>query len=223
MRTALLLSLLVHGAAATGLALLGVVRLRAEPPRPIDVAIRTDAVAEVERPPDAPAIPDAPPVLERWEFPEESPEPEEMEAPERPDPVGAGPMRAVRLARPLQRPRRARPAVVSRELPPVAAAAAPARPGKLTAPRRLKDLSPDPSYPARALRMGLKGTVVLLLDVSADGTVARVEIVSSSGHEELDRAAAEAARLWRFEPARRDGEAVAHDVRVPVEFRLTDA
>jgi protein TonB len=71
--------------------------------------------------------------------------------------------------------------------------------------------------------MGLEGTVVLLLGIRADGAVAKVEIASSSGHEELARAAAAAAALWKFEPARRGGKAVAYDVRVPVEFKLTDA
>jgi protein TonB len=71
--------------------------------------------------------------------------------------------------------------------------------------------------------MGHEGTVVLLLRVGASGQVTRVEVVASSGHEELDTVAADAAKLWQFEPARRDGEPVAFDVRVPIEFRLTDA
>jgi TonB family protein len=65
--------------------------------------------------------------------------------------------------------------------------------------------------------------VLLTITIGADGAVERVEVDTSSGHEELDRAAVEAAEGWRFEPARLDGVAVAHEVRVPVEFRLTDA
>jgi protein TonB len=88
---------------------------------------------------------------------------------------------------------------------------------------RLLPESRRASYPQRARRLGIEGTVVLLLRVEADGTVARVEVATSSGHEILDRAAAEAAALWRFAPARRDGTAIAYDIRQPVEFTLADA
>jgi protein TonB len=76
------------------------------------------------------------------------------------------------------------------------------------------------SYPARARRLGSEGTVTLLVRVGPDGAVLCVDVAESSGHEELDRAAAAAALGWRFSPARRDGVAVAHEVRVPVTFSL---
>jgi protein TonB len=121
----------------------------------------------------------------------------------------------VKLAQPL--PRRIRA-----ETPPVRAARA-APKGDLRPPRLRADLSPAARYPEAARRNGLEGTVVLLVGIGADGAVERVEVAESSGHEELDRAAAEAAEGWHFEPARLDGVAVAHEARVPVEFRLTDA
>jgi len=43
----------------------------------------------------------------------------------------------------------------------------------------------------------------------------------SAGHPDLDQAAMEAVRRWRFEPARRGADAVAMWVLLPVEFRLT--
>jgi len=101
---------------------------------------------------------------------------------------------------------------------PVAAAA---RPAVVREPRLLPDSAPA-RYPDRARRRGLEGTVVLRLRVAADGTVERVEVATSSGHEILDRAAEEAAPKWRYEPALRDGVAIAYDVRQPVEFTLGD-
>lgn len=218
MRIGLLVSLALHGAAAAALVLLGGPREGAAEPPTLEVGVHEDVAPEVERPPALPPIPVAHEPAEPWEFPEDSPEPEPVEAPrEDPTPGPGLPTRIVRLERPLSRPARPAP-----PMPPVVALKV-APKGELKAPKFREDLSPAARYPASARRKGLEGTVVLLLGIAADGTVARVELMESSGHEELDRAAEEAARLWRFEPARRDGEALAHDVRVPVEFRLTDA
>jgi protein TonB len=92
--------------------------------------------------------------------------------------------------------------------------------GRLVAPRPLK--VPKARYPSRARRLGWEGRVVLELAVSARGAVETVKIVTSSGHAVLDRAAAEAAERWSFQPATRDGTPVAHTVRVPVDFTLLD-
>jgi protein TonB len=56
--------------------------------------------------------------------------------------------------------------------------------------------------------------------VAADGRVAEVLIQESAGHPDLDNAAAEAVKRWRFEPAKRGAEAVGVWVLLPVEFRL---
>jgi len=79
---------------------------------------------------------------------------------------------------------------------------------------------PAPRYPASALRRGESGTVVLRVQVDAEGRAGDVEIVERSGSRELDRAAAEAALRWRFRPAR-DGEGrpLPGEAIVPVEFR----
>lgn len=44
-------------------------------------------------------------------------------------------------------------------------------------------------YPSRALREGRKGSVALLLTITAVGRVSACEVTRSSGHEDLDRAA----------------------------------
>jgi protein TonB len=77
-----------------------------------------------------------------------------------------------------------------------------------------------PSYPASARRLGVQGTTLLSVFVTADGRVGEVQVRQSAGHRDLDQAAVEAVRRWRFEPARRGTEAVAVWVTLPVEFRL---
>ena len=77
-----------------------------------------------------------------------------------------------------------------------------------------------PSYPATARRLGIAGTALLRVFVDAQGRVGDVVVKQSAGHPDLDRAAADAVRRWRFEPARRGAETVAMWVELPVEFHL---
>ena len=58
-----------------------------------------------------------------------------------------------------------------------------------------------PAYPAEAMRRRQEGTVRLVVHVSADGTPVLVELAGSSGHPSLDKAALNAVRQWRFNPA----------------------
>jgi periplasmic protein TonB len=78
-----------------------------------------------------------------------------------------------------------------------------------------------PSYPSTARRLGIQGTALLRVHVLADGRVGEINVEESAGHPDLDQAATDAVRRWRFEPARRGEQAVAMWVRLPVEFRLT--
>jgi protein TonB len=80
-----------------------------------------------------------------------------------------------------------------------------------------------PHYPRLARRRGYEGRVILRLDVGHDGTVARVVVLKSSGHAVLDRAAATAARAWRFMTTMRGrgaSDAGVVSVRVPIVFKL---
>jgi len=77
-----------------------------------------------------------------------------------------------------------------------------------------------PSYPTSARRAGIQGTTLLGVFVGADGHVGDVVVKQSAGHPDLDAAAADAVRRWRFEPARRGSEPVAMWVLLPVQFRL---
>lgn len=75
---------------------------------------------------------------------------------------------------------------------------------------------PPPAWPAG--RVEAHDVVVpVVLVVGEDGRVSSVEVEASVGPE-LDRAAVAAARSWTFEPARRDGKAVAAKIRSVVRF-----
>lgn len=78
--------------------------------------------------------------------------------------------------------------------------------------------SPSPRYPARALRRGESGEVLLRIHVDARGRPAQVDVASSSGSRDLDRAARTAARRWRFRPAMSGGNPVPGVVDVPITF-----
>lgn len=80
--------------------------------------------------------------------------------------------------------------------------------------------SPQPEYPRDAQRRGQGGRVLLRVDVAADGTTTNVDFVKRSGTPELDRAAMNAVRKWRFAPARLNGKPVASSVNVPIDFVL---
>ena len=73
--------------------------------------------------------------------------------------------------------------------------------------------SPPPAYPRSALRSGAAGDVVVRIDVGANGVPTDVEVVRSSRHRDLDRAATQAVRRWRFQPAVRNGVPVAASVQ----------
>jgi protein TonB len=82
------------------------------------------------------------------------------------------------------------------------------------------DVNPPPDYPEAARRRGYEGRVILRVRVKEDGRVADLEVVRSSGHRVLDRAALQAVAGWRFVPGRRADRQVEMEVQVPVEFRL---
>ena len=72
--------------------------------------------------------------------------------------------------------------------------------------------------PRAALRAGISGQVVLHIEVRDNGRPGAVQVVESSGHRALDRAATRAVRRWRFEPATREGAPVASTVQQVISF-----
>lgn len=111
------------------------------------------------------------------------------------------------------------------EAPPAPPPAAPApaadvalAPGDVPAP--IPGQNPSPQYPTAAMRRGDTGTVMLRVTVGTDGVPSDVEIVGRSGSRDLDRAAIDAMRRWRFRPAQRDGQPVSASVDIPITFDL---
>jgi protein TonB len=86
--------------------------------------------------------------------------------------------------------------------------------------RPLGGYQTTPRYPEAARREGVEGVVTLRFEVLANGNVGTVQVQHSAGRDDLDRAALEAVKTWRFEPARRGKEAVAVWVTLPVRFEL---
>jgi len=87
-----------------------------------------------------------------------------------------------------------------------------------SSPEPIDGLCVPPAYPSMAARRGWTGTVVLLVQVSADGSVEQVAVETSSGHTILDDAARRAVERWRFAPAMLAGSPARATVRKPIRF-----
>ncbi len=80
-----------------------------------------------------------------------------------------------------------------------------------------------PQYPRLSRRRGEEGAVTLDVQVLAGGRAGRIDVVASSGHTRLDRAAVKAVRASTFHPARRGNKAMDSTKRIVFTFRLDDA
>ncbi|HJV48130.1 MAG TPA: energy transducer TonB [Geothrix sp.] len=76
----------------------------------------------------------------------------------------------------------------------------------------------DPVYPEFARRARIQGPVVLLMTVDEQGQPTQVQVLE--GHPAFHEAAVQAARQWRFEPARMDGRPVSATFRLTLKFAL---
>ena len=59
-------------------------------------------------------------------------------------------------------------------------------------------------------------------EILPGGTVGRMALAKSSGHEVLDQAAQEAIKTWKFSSESGKTEAVPQYVDIPVLFKLKD-
>jgi TonB family protein len=74
-----------------------------------------------------------------------------------------------------------------------------------------------PEYPWTARLNHLEGAGLFRLELDQrTGTVTRVSVIESTGHQVLDEAAMGALRKWRFVPG------VIHAARVPIRFSLAN-
>jgi len=74
-----------------------------------------------------------------------------------------------------------------------------------------------PVYPAQALKQRVRGNVSLRVLVDEHGNPADVQ-VERGARSDLNQAAIEAARQWRFEPARKGGKPVRSYATVHFSF-----
>jgi protein TonB len=224
-----LLSLILHGGLVGALCFVPSI-LREEEPEsspPVqfepEVAL-IEARSDRPRPDRAPRIPamDLPPVS--------SPESAPAEPPAFPDPIIPWTGDLDRVPEDLPPSRHAgsdaEPDADSTAEPKVPPRATPTRedPAGEAGPSRRATASrrPPPEYPRAAVRRGLEGRVLLLVEVHPDGSVGKIEVTESSGHELLDRAAVEAVRKWSFEAALAQGQPVRSFIEVPFRFRIEE-
>src|SRR5260370_35782993 len=79
--------------------------------------------------------------------------------------------------------------------------------------------APDPDYSSEARRAGFQGDLLLEIVVDEKGNVARIRLTRCLGMG-LDEQAVQAVSQWKFDPAMRNGQPVAVQLNVEVNFHL---
>lgn len=80
-----------------------------------------------------------------------------------------------------------------------------------------------PKYPYFAKNYGLEGKVTIKMHINENGLVHKVDILKSSGHKILDRAAIITVRKWRFHPAKLNEKPTTDSQKKILVFSLLDA
>lgn len=93
----------------------------------------------------------------------------------------------------------------------------PAGKNGVTVPQAI--FSPEPNFSDEARKAKTQGIVLLVLVVGKDGKPSDIRVRQSLGMG-LDEKALEAVGRWRFRPATLNGQAVATQIAVEVNFRL---
>jgi TonB family protein len=79
--------------------------------------------------------------------------------------------------------------------------------------------TPEPTFSEAARQARFKGIVILQIVVDKTGHVARVRLERALGYD-LDVNAMEGVKVWRFDPATKDGQPVAVEMKIEVSFNL---
>lgn len=96
--------------------------------------------------------------------------------------------------------------------------------GTIEGRRLLRELVVDqsrlhpPPYPVTALRERLSGNVMVEIEIDGLGVIHHVDIITSSGHGVLDRAAVEAVRRWDVRPGLATSDVDRMRMRIPFTF-----
>ncbi len=79
-----------------------------------------------------------------------------------------------------------------------------------------------PRYPKPAIQAKQSGKVVLRVKVGSDGVPLDIVVATTTLPGVFDAASIEAARAWRFNPARAQGRATVGEVMVPICFSVEE-
>ena len=85
-------------------------------------------------------------------------------------------------------------------------------------PGAILNINPRIYYPRQAMQRGLQGVVVVLIHIGIDGHADDVDLLHSSGYEELDNQVLGAVQHWRFRPPMRGNTPVEGTYKHTVIF-----
>jgi len=89
-------------------------------------------------------------------------------------------------------------------------------PGKLLPPVAVRKV--DPAYPLELMKNNVEGTVTLYAVIHSDGHVSTVRVLEGPD-DRLNAYASDALSRWQFQPAVKNGEAIAIEAVIRVPFR----
>ena len=192
--------------------------------RVVEVVVPVMAISQAEPPPPPPKPPEPvkPPEPPKLTPPPKTPQPVLTPPPTPQPPAPATPEPPAVLAAPTASVTAPVVPAAAPAPPPPAPPPPPAAPAKVELPSSKADYlhNPPPDYPRMSKRLGEQGKVVLKVLIGADGAPQKVELVTSSGFERLDKSALDAAMRWRYVPGKRGGVAEAMWYQVPIQFTL---
>ncbi|WP_038835405.1 TonB system transport protein TonB [Yersinia pseudotuberculosis] len=211
----LIFSIGLHGSVVAALLYVSVEQMKIQPEiEDTPLAVTMVNIAEFAAPQPAAAAPE--PVQETPAVPEETPpvpeetppEPEELPEPV-PEPVKPKPKPVKKevkkpevkktQAPPDDKPFKSDEAALVANNAPVKSAPVASTPGLSTSagPKALSKAKP--SYPARALALGIEGQVKVQYDIDESGRVTNVRVLEATPRNTFEREVKQVMRKWRFE------------------------
>lgn len=105
-----------------------------------------------------------------------------------------------------------------------AQAAAPAPVAQVPVPAAPTNVNPPkvvpPSLVSNVPSVGQDSNIVLSLTIKADGTVGAVGVVETSGYPDLDTAAAESVKKFKYAPATANGRPIDYVLHQTVTYKV---
>lgn len=207
-----LLSVVIHGALVAGLLYTSVHQVIEMPAPSQPISVTMVSPADLEPPQVAPPPPQ--PVAEPEPEPDPVPEPPK-EAPvviHKPEPKPKPKPKPKPVKKVEERPKREERPIEPRATQTVENTA-PSRPVMNNTPATAKPTTTapagpravsrnQPQYPARAQALRIEGRVRVKFDVTPDGRVDNVEILSAQPSNMFEREVKSAMRRWRYEPGK---------------------